>query len=84
MSWTIRFDFLVLGCSDGTMAPSSLSHRTSPTVVALSFNRIVIMSCGFCCFYVVVGCVVVICVTVCCIFVCSVVVSFFAALVEES
>jgi hypothetical protein len=66
------------------MAPSSLPYQVSSTAVALSFDGIVIMSCGFYCYCVVVivvGVVVfsVVCYVCCCIFVCSVV-WFFAAL----
>jgi hypothetical protein len=77
----------VIVCSNGIIAPSSLPHWTSSTVVALSFDGIVIMSWIFCCYCVVVGggggvvIFSVVCCGCCSFFVCSVV-CFCAALVE--
>ena len=65
---------LVLVSSDRIMAPSSLSHRTSSTAAALSFDGIVIKSWFFCCYCVIVDvCVVFLSVVCCRFFVCSIV-----------
>ena len=47
--WTIRFTSFVTVCSDGSLAPSLLSPRTSPVVAALPCCWIVIKSCSVCC-----------------------------------
>ena len=61
MLCTIRFDFFIVVCSGGILAPSFLPHRISPVVAALLSYRIVIkywIVCSiciavFCCYIVI-------------------------------
>ena len=56
MSWIIRFESSVCYCSDGTMYPSRLSHRTSFVAAALLIYMNAVKSCFFSCYCVVVWC----------------------------
>jgi hypothetical protein len=52
--------FYVIVCRDGILAPSFLSHKTSPAAVALVNYRIVIKPCVVC------SCIVCRCLSCCC------------------
>ncbi len=60
--WTIRFDFSVYCCSDGIMAPSFLSFRTSSVAITLTFYQMVNKFCVlcFCCCFLLCCCYLVI------------------------
>ena len=66
-SWTIRFDSYVRYCSDGTMYPSLLSHRTSVVAAALLIYKNAVKSCVFSSY----------CSVVCCDFCCFVWCNFY-------
>jgi hypothetical protein len=78
MPWTIRFDFLVVGCSYGNLVPSLLSFQTSLVAAALAIYRTMIKPCVVCC-----SCVVIRCFSCCCCCCLSFFVVVVATLVVE-